>query len=49
VEPVLPDTEEARHLYLATEAVRQQAKTLKEELTQAMQRLEIPLKPEEES
>ena len=37
VEPALPDTEDGRHLYLAAEAVRQQAKSLTEELTQAVE------------
>ena len=49
VDPPLPDTDEAKHLYLAAEAVRQQAKALSEEVTQTLQRLDVPLKPEDES
>lgn len=49
VEPALPDTEDAKHLYLAAEAVRQRAKTLTEELTQAVQSIDEPPKPEHES
>jgi hypothetical protein len=48
-EPVLPNTEEAKHLYLSAEAVRQQAKTLSEQLTQAVESIDAPLKPENES
>ena len=48
-EPILPDTDEAKHLYLSAEAVRQRAKTLTEELTQAVQQIEAPPKPENES
>jgi len=48
-EAALPETEDAKRLYLAAETVRQRAKTLAEELTQAMERLDVPLKPEDES
>jgi hypothetical protein len=48
-EAVLPDTEEAKRLYLSAEAVRQQAKTLTEELTQVVESIDAPLKPENES
>jgi len=48
-EPVLPDTDEAKHLYLSAEAVRQRAKSLSEELTQAVQQIDAPLKSENES
>jgi hypothetical protein len=47
-EPALPDTDEAKHLYLSAEAVRQRAKSLSEELTQAVQQIDAPLKPENE-
>ena len=49
VEPPLPNTDEAKHLFLATEAVRQQAKALSEELTHVVQSIDVPLKPENES
>ena len=49
VEMALPDTDEAKHLYLSVEAVRQRAKALSEEVTQTLQRLDVPLKPEDES
>jgi hypothetical protein len=45
VQATLPDTEEAKHLYLAAEALRQRAKELSEEVTQTLQRLDVPLKP----
>jgi len=45
VEATLPDTEEAKHLYLAAEGIRQRAKELSEEVTQTLQRLDVPLKP----
>jgi len=45
----LPATEEAKRLYLSAEAVRQQAKALTEELTQAVQSIDAPLKPQNES
>ena len=48
-EPVLPDTDEAKHLFLSAEAVRQRAKSLSEELTQAVQQIDAPLKPDKES
>ena len=44
VEATLPDTEEAKHLYLAAEAIRQRAKELSEEVTLTLQRLDVPLK-----
>ena len=49
VEALLPDTEEGKRLYLSAEAVRQQAKSLTEELTQAVESIDAPLKPEDES
>jgi len=49
IEPALPDTEDAKHLYLAAETVRQRAKSLSEELAQAVQSIDEPLKPENES
>jgi len=49
VKPALPNTEEAKRLYLSAEAVKQQAKTLSEELTQAVESIDSPLKPENES
>ena len=48
-EPVLPNTEEAKQLYLSAEAVKQQAKTLSEELTQVVESIDAPLKRENES
>jgi len=48
-EAVLPDTEEAKRLYLSAEAVRQQAKALTEELTQAVEAIDAPLKSQSES
>jgi hypothetical protein len=47
VEPPLPDTEDAKHLYLAAEAIKQRARELSEEVTQKMQSLDVPLKPED--
>jgi hypothetical protein len=49
VEPALPDTEEAKRLYLSAEAVRQEVKTLSEELTQVVESIDAPLKPVNES
>jgi len=49
VEPALPNTEEGKRLYLSAEAVRQEVKTLSEELTQAVESIDAPLKPENES
>jgi hypothetical protein len=46
---VLPDTEDARRLYLSAEAVRQQAKALTEELTHAVEAIDAALKPENDS
>ena len=46
VEATLPDTEDAKRLYLAGEAIKQRARELSEEVTQKLQSLDVPLKPE---
>jgi len=48
-EPTLPDTEDAKRLYLHTEAIKQRARELSEEVTQKLQSLDVPLKPEDKS
>ena len=48
-DPVLPDTEDAKRLYLHTEAIKQRAKELSEEVTQKLQSLDVPLKPDDKS
>jgi hypothetical protein len=48
VEATLPDTEDAKRLYLAGEAIKQRARELSEEVTQKLQSLDVPLKPENE-
>jgi hypothetical protein len=48
-EPTLPDTEDAKRLYLHTEAIKQRARDLSEEVTQKLQSLDVPLKPEDKS
>ena len=46
---LLESSDDAKTLVLSAEAVRQQAKTLKEELTLAMQSLDVTLPPESAS
>jgi len=46
---LLESSAEAKELVLSAEAVRQQAKTLTEELTLAMKKLDVSLPPEGES
>jgi hypothetical protein len=48
-EAILPDTEDAKRLFLTAEALRQRARELSEEVTQKLQHLDIPTKPENES
>jgi hypothetical protein len=49
VETILPDTEEAKRLFLAAEALRQRARELSEEVTQKLQHLDVPIKSKNES
>lgn len=49
VEAVLPDTEEAKRLFLGTEAIRRRARELSEEVKQKLQHLDVPIKPENNS
>lgn len=46
---LLESAADAKELVLSAEAVRQQAKTLTEELTLVMKQLDVPLPPEGES
>ena len=46
---LLESSDDAKTLVLSAEAVRQQAKTLKEDLALAMQKLDVTLPPERES
>jgi hypothetical protein len=48
-EPPLPDTVDAKRLYLHTEAIKQRARELSEEVTQKMQSLDVPLQLEDKS
>jgi hypothetical protein len=48
-ESALPDTEEAKRLFLHTAALKQRARELSEEVTHKLQILDVPLKPEGES
>jgi hypothetical protein len=49
IEPALPNTEDAKRLYLSAQAVRQEVKSLSEELTQVVESIDAALKPENES
>jgi len=48
-ETTLPGTDEAKQFHEAAEAITQRARELSEEVTQKLQRLDVPLKPQDES
>jgi hypothetical protein len=48
-EATLPNTDDAKRLYLAGEAIKQRARELSEEVTQKMQSLDVPINPEDKS
>jgi hypothetical protein len=48
-ETTLPGTDGAKQFHEAAEAITQRARELSEEVTQKLQRLDVPIKPENES